>query len=1042
MTPLFIRGALAALFLGGLPSLSVLSQDSSARPLEPVALRSRVDSVQPFAGIVLWDTNEHRRTDAVQLEYSYVGYAELVEEDGGLNWDFLEKKLDAIAERGHQAILRFYLVYPGKPSQVPAHLRALPDYEETVAKSEGKDTPFPDWSHPALQSFVMDFHTAFAERYDEDPRLAFVQVGFGIWAEYHIYDGPFELGKTFPDKAYQGRFLRHLASVCRSTPFSISVDAAKPKAGPFEENPSLLDLAFGVFDDSLLNKDHGKWNQRDWEKVGLDRSLRAPAGGEFSYYTDHDQKEALAPDGPHGESFESAARRFGLSYVIGDDQPNHQSMERIREAGIASGYRFRVVAFESGPGRSIVRIRNEGVAPIYYDAHPAIDGVRAEASLKGLAPGAEAAFEIKAGGDNPAFSIECDRLLPGQAIGFDAELGDDAAPPAASSEEARVGSPGQAAADVGAGDAASEAPPPQEADEADSARSSGPAAGAEAGAAGGVAAFFPLAGGIGLFLLGMALLTEGVKAYAGQSLRLALLRFTGTPAKAFVSGALATSLLQSSSATTVTVIGFVSAGILSFPQAIGVIFGASLGTTATGWLVAGLGLKFSIGLYAMPLVGIGAFLHLLAEGRTRAFGTALAGFGLIFMGIDLLQEGMRGLTDLVDPGRIPQGGFLAHLAAMLAGIFLTVAMQSSSAAVATALTALHTGAIHFEQAASLVVGAAIGTTVTGIIAAIGGTVPAKRTALAHVLFNLATGLVAVVLLPLLLKVIEVAQERLGLEGGALGLAAFHTVFISLGVLLFLPFVDRFAAFIEKLLPDRGPHLTRHLDRTVLRTPSVALEASKRALAGIAIGAFERLIPFVSGTKLPAAKPLGSTVLREALDRTREFLGSIPSPSVDSQNTQSHLAQLHAIDHLERLLSKLKPPPLPPESSIETHETLETGSDLACRILTTAKQGLSGAAGPRWTDEVASLSKALADLRRESRPRLIEEASRAGIDPRGTLALIDRLRWHDRIAFHSWRTSLHLDQNATKAVEPSGSDEDPQEAEEENGSTPDDLDSLT
>ncbi|MDL5056917.1 Na/Pi symporter [Geitlerinema calcuttense] len=151
---------------------------------------------------------------------------------------------------------------------------------------------------------------------------------------------------------------------------------------------------------------------------------------------------------------------------------------------------------------------------------------------------------------------------------------------------------------------------------------------------------FKLAGGIGIFLVGMLLLTDGLKAFAGDSLKKTLVRFTGAPWKAFMSGTIITALVQSSSATTVTVIGFVSAGLLTFPQALGVVFGASLGTTSTGWLVSALGLKVSIGYYVLPLIGVGALMRLLARGRWRVLGMALAGFGLIFVGIESLQAGM------------------------------------------------------------------------------------------------------------------------------------------------------------------------------------------------------------------------------------------------------------------------------------------------------------------------------------------------------------------------------------------------------------------
>ena len=403
------------------------SDDTSLRP---IPLKSTIAKVQPMTGIVLWDTSDHLDNQAIQLEFSYLGYGRMVTPEGDWDWSLVDRKLAAIAARGHQAIFRFYLVYPGSPAETPAHLRALPDYKETEGKSEGQKTGFPDWSHPALDAFVKDFHTAFAARYDRDPRLAFIQVGFGLWAEYHIYDGPFALGKTFPDRALQGALFRHFAAVYKETPWSVSVDAAKEEVSPFQEDASLLELNFGLFDDSFLCKQHARVNELDWNELDRKRFLRSPAGGEFSYYNKRDQKEALAPRGPNGVSFEEAAKAFGISYMIGDDQPNYQAEERLREAGLASGYRFRVTAFSSAAGRdgnagrSEIVVRNEGVAPIYRDAFITVDGVRAKTSLKHLAPGNEATFTVPAGSETPKLTITSDRLVPGQEIGFDADLGE------------------------------------------------------------------------------------------------------------------------------------------------------------------------------------------------------------------------------------------------------------------------------------------------------------------------------------------------------------------------------------------------------------------------------------------------------------------------------------------------------------------------------------------------------------------------------------------------------------------------------------------
>ena len=248
-----------------------------------------------------------------------------------------------------------------------------------------------------------------------------------------------------------------------------------------------------------------------------------------------------------------------------------------------------------------------------------------------------------------------------------------------------------------------------------------------------------LLGGIGLFLLGVFLLTDGLKAAAGDALRRILVRLTGRPAAAFVSGAGITVLAQSSSATTLATIGFVSAGILTFSQAIGIVMGASLGTTSTSWLVSLVGLKFGIGKLAFPLVGLGALARLVSRGRKAAAALAVAGFGLMFVGIDTLQSGRVHLSTSVSPDNLPHGTVLGRALLVGIGILLTVLTQSSAAAVAMTLTAFHSGMVDLEQGTSLIIGASIGTTSTSAMAAIGATTPVKRTALAHILFSLAAG---------------------------------------------------------------------------------------------------------------------------------------------------------------------------------------------------------------------------------------------------------------------------------------------------------------
>jgi len=393
----------------------------AADDLRPVPLRSKVSAVQPMTGIVLWHSNPAARTAPVQLEFGYLAYNQVVSDKGKYDWSAVEKMLDEVAGRKHQAVIRWHDTYVGKPSGVPSYIRALPDYAETVAKSEKKKTSFPDWSNAELRRFLPEFFTRFAEKYDRDPRLAFMQVGFGLWAEYHIYDGPMILGKTFPSKEDQAEVARHLGKTFRQTPWMISVDAAGDHA-PYAGDKGLLALPFGVFDDSFNHAGHRKENEPNWDRLGRDRWKLAPAGGEFSFYEPADQKAALAPTGPHGVPFAEQAAKFHVSFIIGDAQPGYQKAERILEAGLKCGYRFRVTRFAASADRSSVTVRNDGIAPIYFDAFPAVGGKRSRTSLKGLLPTESRTCDIAVGGATPTLTIESDRLVPGQRIEFDADL--------------------------------------------------------------------------------------------------------------------------------------------------------------------------------------------------------------------------------------------------------------------------------------------------------------------------------------------------------------------------------------------------------------------------------------------------------------------------------------------------------------------------------------------------------------------------------------------------------------------------------------------
>ena len=230
-----------------------------------------------------------------------------------------------------------------------------------------------------------------------------------------------KLGVTFPSKEFQSSFLSHLAATYQETPWMISVDAAGEHT-PIAMNATVASLRFGLFDDSFNHRRHEQENEPNWEVLGLSRWQHSPTGGEFSFFVKKDQTKALSPTGPYGIPFAEQAAKFHVSFMIGDDQPRFQPAHVIRSAGMACGYRFRVARFMTSSTASELDIENTGVAPIYYDAFPTIDGIRSETTLKGLCPGETRRFHVSARSETPTVTIECDRLVPGQKIEFEADL--------------------------------------------------------------------------------------------------------------------------------------------------------------------------------------------------------------------------------------------------------------------------------------------------------------------------------------------------------------------------------------------------------------------------------------------------------------------------------------------------------------------------------------------------------------------------------------------------------------------------------------------
>ena len=335
-------------------------------------------------------------------------------------------------------------------------------------------------------------------------------------------------------------------------------------------------------------------------------------------------------------------------------------------------------------------------------------------------------------------------------------------------------------------------------------------------------------GGLGLFLLAIGMMTEGLKLAAGNALRTLLAKWSKTPFRGVVSGAAMTALVQSSSAVTVASLGFVNAGLLSMRHALGIVYGANIGTTMTGWLVAMVGFKLNIQAVALPMIGVGMILKLLKpNSRLASVGIAIAGFGLFFVGIDSLKTAFEGIVSTFDLSQFKAEGVEGFLMYLVIGFVMTVLTQSSSASIALTITAATSGMVGIYAAGAMVIGANIGTTSTAMFASIGATSSAKRVAAAQVVFNVATAVVAALILPLLFGLIHwvTAVAEIDADPG-ITLAIFHTLFNLLGVALIFPLNDKLASFLEQRFVSLEEEASKpkHLDKNIAQTPDLAVNA--------------------------------------------------------------------------------------------------------------------------------------------------------------------------------------------------------------------------
>ncbi|MFP4486109.1 MAG: Na/Pi cotransporter family protein [Campylobacterales bacterium] len=335
--------------------------------------------------------------------------------------------------------------------------------------------------------------------------------------------------------------------------------------------------------------------------------------------------------------------------------------------------------------------------------------------------------------------------------------------------------------------------------------------------------------GLGIFLFGMSLLEEGLKKAAGNRFKRILRNSTSSIAKSITFGMTSTAILQSSSAVTLMALSFVGAKLITLASAIGIIYGSNIGTTVTGWIVAFLGFEVDIGGYSLLFLGIGGIIFTFYKKNPRLMALAqiIAGFGMVFLGLEYLKESASFVQESFDISNYLGYPLLVYV---LIGFLLTAIIQSSSAAITIVLSALNSEIIGFEIAAAMIIGTNIGTTATAALGAIGGNSDKKRAALSHFIFNFITAFFAFVFIQFLIDLTGIIPTIS--ETPTLRLVMFHTIFNVIGVLLLSPFITKLAELMQRFFAQKAITITEYIDKVNIDETDIAIVAYKKEVRNL------------------------------------------------------------------------------------------------------------------------------------------------------------------------------------------------------------------
>jgi len=354
--------------------------------------------------------------------------------------------------------------------------------------------------------------------------------------------------------------------------------------------------------------------------------------------------------------------------------------------------------------------------------------------------------------------------------------------------------------------------------------------------------FKEIAAGVAIFLFGMLFLEDGFRAFTGGVLEKLLAKTTDKLWKSISFGIVSTTVMQSSSLVSVITISFLSSGLIGLAAGIGIIFGANLGTTTGAWLIAGFGLKVKISAYAMPMLVFGIILVFQKSRNLNGIGYVLAGLGLLFLGIHHMKEGFEAFRETIDLTQFAVDGYAGLFLFAGIGIAATVIMQSSHATLVIIITALSVGQITYDNALALAIGANVGTTITAIIGSMSANFQGKRLAGAHLIFNLITGVIAILFIHQLMWAVDAISSNVGIaaDNFTLKLAVFHTIFNLIGVAVMSPFVGHLVRFLERVIPEPKESITQaqFLNESVIDFPETLLAAVRNEVLHLYNNAYE------------------------------------------------------------------------------------------------------------------------------------------------------------------------------------------------------------